>query len=88
MQDGVRGRASGRVADDGGEEGLVDLRLVEAAHEEDDRLADALQPAVVAEEVRQPVHEARRGQELAHAQEVCDPLRKRVRYFESGCGYF
>lgn len=89
MEDCERAGASGGVVDDRVEESLVHLGLVEAAEEEEDGLAGQLEPALVAEEIGQDIHDPAVGQELAQAQMVRDPLqengRKNQRYFQFLC---
>ena len=65
------------MVDDRVQEGLVDLGLVEAAEEEEDGLAGDLEPALVAEQVGQDVHDPAVREELAQPQVVGNPLEKR-----------
>lgn len=64
------------MVDDRVQEGLVDLGLVEAAEEEEDGLAGDLEPALVAEQVGQDVHDPAVREELAQPQVVGNPLEK------------
>jgi len=76
MHNGPR-RCSGRnVLQNGLEERLVHLGLVESGKHENDVLANARQISLVTKRIREPIHESVAGQEFTHPEVLQDPLKR------------
>ena len=72
----LRGGPRRRVTEDGGEEGVVHLRVVEPAEQEDDGLAQRLEGGV-AHRLRQQVQPPGAGQKFSPAEEVEQELENK-----------
>ena len=78
LEDGEGGGTGWSVMDNGVKEGLIELGLVKTAHQEDDRLADGLKPALVTEQISQQIHEPVGWEELSKAKMVGNPLQLKI----------